>query len=161
MPKFHGDVTRLLGSLFAQEPFKSRKSDFNVRGTWTCRRRRAASTVRMPACSGGRPSRREYNVFDSERYVLTLDNRALRDAAVGSAVRVHRDPRQRQDLWRRRHLQRSGDGVGRQRVLADYVFVHEFGHHFAALADEYYTSDVAYETGAATCPSHGSRTSPR
>jgi hypothetical protein len=25
------------------------------------------------------------------------------------------------------------------------VFVHEFGHHFAGLADEYYTSDVAYE----------------
>jgi len=28
---------------------------------------------------------------------------------------------------------------------ADYLFVHEFGHHFAALADEYYTSPVAYE----------------
>jgi hypothetical protein len=27
---------------------------------------------------------------------------------------------------------------------ADYVFVHEFGHHIAALADEYYTSPVAY-----------------
>ena len=27
---------------------------------------------------------------------------------------------------------------------ADYLFVHEFGHHFAGLADEYYTSDVAY-----------------
>jgi hypothetical protein len=27
---------------------------------------------------------------------------------------------------------------------ADYLFVHEFGHHFAALADEYYTSPVAY-----------------
>jgi hypothetical protein len=26
--------------------------------------------------------------------------------------------------------------------------VHEFGHHFAALADEYYTSDVAYEPQA-------------
>jgi IgA peptidase M64 len=25
-----------------------------------------------------------------------------------------------------------------------YVGVHEFAHHFAALADEYYTSDVAY-----------------
>ena len=24
------------------------------------------------------------------------------------------------------------------------MFVHEFGHHFAGLADEYYTSDVAY-----------------
>src|SRR5262249_34618364 len=27
---------------------------------------------------------------------------------------------------------------------APYVFVHEFGHHIAALADEYYTSGVAY-----------------
>ena len=27
---------------------------------------------------------------------------------------------------------------------AGYVGVHEFGHHFAALADEYYTSDVPY-----------------
>ena len=28
--------------------------------------------------------------------------------------------------------------------LQNYVFVHEFGHHFAGLADEYYTSAVAY-----------------
>jgi hypothetical protein len=28
---------------------------------------------------------------------------------------------------------------------AGYLFVHEFGHHFAGLADEYYTSSVAYE----------------
>jgi len=34
-------------------------------------------------------------------------------------------------------------------AFAEYVFVHEFGHHFAALADEYYTSPVAYETGGA------------
>jgi hypothetical protein len=36
--------------------------------------------------------------------------------------------------------------------FAEYVFVHEFGHHFAGLADEYYTSDVAYETGASDLP---------
>jgi hypothetical protein len=29
-------------------------------------------------------------------------------------------------------------------MWSGYVGVHEFGHHFAALADEYYTSDVAY-----------------
>jgi len=29
-------------------------------------------------------------------------------------------------------------------VWAPYIFVHEFGHHIAGLADEYYTSDVAY-----------------
>ena len=31
---------------------------------------------------------------------------------------------------------------------APYLFVHEFGHHFAGLADEYYTSSVAYEAPA-------------
>ncbi|HEX6179231.1 MAG TPA: M64 family metallopeptidase, partial [Thermoanaerobaculia bacterium] len=31
--------------------------------------------------------------------------------------------------------------------FAEYVFVHEFGHHFAGLGDEYYTSPVSYETG--------------
>ena len=33
-------------------------------------------------------------------------------------------------------------------TFAEYVFVHEFGHQFAGLGDEYYTSDVTYETGA-------------
>ena len=27
----------------------------------------------------------------------------------------------------------------------EYLFLHEFGHSFAGLADEYYTSDTAYE----------------
>ena len=38
--------------------------------------------------------------------------------------------------------------VAADNASTPYVFVHEFGHHFAGLADEYYTSDVAYETGA-------------
>ncbi len=29
-------------------------------------------------------------------------------------------------------------------AFSDYIFVHEFGHHFASLADEYYTSSVSY-----------------
>ena len=28
---------------------------------------------------------------------------------------------------------------------AGYLFIHEFAHHFAGLADEYYTSNVAYD----------------
>ena len=35
------------------------------------------------------------------------------------------------------------DCTARSRQIA-FVFVHEFGHHFAGLADEYYTSAVAY-----------------
>jgi hypothetical protein len=34
--------------------------------------------------------------------------------------------------------------VASDNAFTPYVFVHEFGHHFAGLADEYYTSDVAY-----------------
>ena len=35
--------------------------------------------------------------------------------------------------------------VAADSLWAPYVFVHEFGHHFAALADEYYTSPVSFE----------------
>ena len=34
--------------------------------------------------------------------------------------------------------------VAADSAWAPYIFVHEFGHHLAGLADEYYTSDVAY-----------------
>ena len=33
--------------------------------------------------------------------------------------------------------------VAADSLWAPYIFVHEFGHHFAALADEYYTSEMA------------------
>jgi hypothetical protein len=36
--------------------------------------------------------------------------------------------------------------VASDNAFTPYLLVHEFGHHFAALADEYYTSDVAYES---------------
>jgi hypothetical protein len=36
--------------------------------------------------------------------------------------------------------------VAADSLWSPYVFVHEFGHHFAGLADEYYTSDVAYNS---------------
>ncbi len=151
MPKLKKDVERLAGKLFATEPFKSRKSDFNVR------------VLELPAVGKSgvhRPrtgdNRRtvtgvQYNIFDSERYILTLDNRALRNAAASAPydfieILVN-------------EAQYGGGGIyGDQATtavdtgFAEYVFVHEFGHHFAGLGDEYYTSPVAYETGAAHHP---------
>ena len=150
MPKFHNDVKRLVGKLFDTEPFKSRKKDFNVRA------------IDLPAAQSGvhRPrthdDRRnatgaEYNIFDSERYVLTLDNRALRDIASAAPyefleVLVN-------------EKQYGGGGIFNDQAtaavdtgFAEYVFVHEFGHHFAGLGDEYYTSDVSYTTGGEQHP---------
>jgi hypothetical protein len=34
--------------------------------------------------------------------------------------------------------------VAADSAWAPYIFIHEFGHHLAGLADEYYTSQVAY-----------------
>ncbi len=150
MPKLRKDVERMVGKLFATEPFKSRKSDFNVR------------VLELPATKSGvhRPRTRddrrsatgvEFNIFDSERYVLTLDNKALRDVASSAPydfieILVN-------------EKQYGGGGIFNDQAtssvdsgFSEYVFVHEFGHHFAGLGDEYYTSDVAYETGGAEHP---------
>ncbi len=146
MPKFHADVKRLLDALFREEPFKSRRNDFNVRGLDLpspepgVNRPNAGVFRRTPLSA-------EYNIFDSERYLLTLDNRALRDAASAAPYEFI------EILANERTY--GGGGIFNDHATAsvdsafsEYVFVHEFGHHFAALADEYYTSDVAYETGA-------------
>ena len=83
LPKFHADAKRLVDALFAVEPFKSRKGDFNVRGLDLPS---AQSGVNRPHVGSFRrtPISAEYNIFDSERYLLTLDNRALRDAAASA-----------------------------------------------------------------------------
>ena len=145
LPKFRKDAERLLGSLFAEEPFKSRKKDFNVRLLGVPS---AEPGINRPNAGVFRrtPISAEYNIFDSERYVLTLDNRALRDAASAAPYEFIEILVNEQTY--------GGGGIFNDQATAsvdsafsDYVFVHEFGHHFAALADEYYTSDVAYETG--------------
>jgi IgA peptidase M64/peptidase M64-like protein len=150
MTKFHGDVRRLVESLFAEEPFRSRRLDFNVRALDVPS---AESGIHRPNAGVFRrsPISAEYNIFDSERYVLTLDNRALRDAASAAPYEFI------EILVNEKTY--GGGGIFNDQATAsvdsafsDYVFVHEFGHHFAALADEYYTSDVAYETGGARKP---------
>jgi hypothetical protein len=143
LPKFRKDVARLIDALFAEEPFRSRRRDFNVRALELPS---AESGVNRPNAGVFRrtPLSAEYNIFDSERYVLTLDNRAFREAASAAPYEFV------EILVNERTY--GGGGIFNDHAtasvdsaFAEYVFIHEFGHHFAALADEYYTSDVAYE----------------
>ncbi len=148
--KFLADVQRLTDRLFSTEPFRSRMEDFNVRAVHVPS---DESGVNRPHVGEYRrtPLSTEYNIFDSERYLLTLDNRALREALSGvpyEFVEILVNEKQY-----------GGGGIFNFQAtvavdteFADYVFVHEFGHHFAGLADEYYTSDVAYETGGTMHP---------
>ena len=150
IPKFHADVKRLLEMLFAVEPFKSRRTDFNVRALDLPS---AESGINRPNAGVFRrtPLSTEYNIFDSERYVLTLDNRALRDAA-STAPYEFVEILVNERTYGGGGIFNNHATVAVDSALAPYVFVHEFAHHFAGLADEYYTSDVAYETGAGVKP---------
>ena len=130
-------------ALFAVEPFRSRKSDFNVRIIETPADLSGVSRPRAGVFRNS-PLGTRYNSFDSERYVLSLEDRAWRDAAAVApydAVIILVNDRKY-----------GGGGIfnlystaSAGSAFAPYLYVHEFGHHFAGLGDEYYTSPVSYE----------------
>src|SRR5688572_21770523 len=129
-PKFQADAERLLNALFMLEPFKSRRTDFNVRA------------LHVPAS----PVPVEFNIFGLERYALTYDNRALRETAAAAPydvveILVNDTKYGGGSIFN----QQSTVAVGSE--FAPYVFIHELAHSLAALADEYVGS-VPYETGA-------------
>ena len=140
--KFEQDAHRFMEMLFAASPFKEHRSDFNV---WGLCPAAEESGVSRPSSGIYRrsPVGASYDTFDSERYVLTMENRALRDTASFA-------PYEFVEILVNANTY-GGGGIFNQYATvaidngwANYVGVHEFGHHFAGLADEYYTSDVSY-----------------
>ncbi|MBL8768737.1 MAG: peptidase M64 [Planctomycetes bacterium] len=139
---FRADAERLVRALFATEPYKTHAGKFNVR----------AIAPPSPKSGISKPRQGEwrqsalgatFNTFDSDRYVLLQDDRRWRDVAAAApydTVVVLLNERKY-----------GGGGIFRlystaaaRSEVSEYLFVHEFGHSFAALADEYFTSPVAY-----------------
>jgi hypothetical protein len=138
--KFEADGHRLVAILFATSPFKEHASDFNV---WGLCPPAAQSGISRPSTGVYRDSLATYDAFGSERYVLSFDNHALRKVAQFAPYEFI------EILANNRTYGGGGifnlySTVAVDNAFANYVFVHEFGHHFAGLADEYYTSSVAY-----------------
>lgn len=140
---FSNDVQQFIDAFFSVEPFKGRKADFNVAAVYSTS---PVSGIRLqkpnyyPAnilgCS--------YYTFGTERYVLTEREWTVRDYASAVpydflVILLNSD-------------KYGGGGIynlyitaSAKSVSSGYVMVHEMGHHIAGLADEYYTSDVAYQ----------------
>lgn len=143
MAKFRADAQRLIDRFFSVEPYASHRSDFNVRAVETPS---AVSGVSRPhpGVFKRTPLSTHYSSFDSERYVLTYDNRTVRD--VASTV-----PYDFTIILVNERTYGGGGIYGLYATLivdnafSDYLIIHEMGHHFAGLADEYYTSQISYE----------------
>jgi len=143
MAKFKEDAKRVTQYLFDEEPFKSEKGKFNVR------------TVLTPSLESGTdiPGENIYKntcfnstfyTFNVSRYLTTSDMKNILDAA---AVVPY------DHIYVLVNTERYGGGgfynflsvCTSDNSLTKEVFVHEFGHGFAGLGDEYYNSEVAYE----------------
>lgn len=141
--KFIDDARRVSGNLFGEEPFKSEKSHFNVKAVF------------VPSVDSGTdvPGEHIYRntafnsnfyTFDIPRYLTTTDMKRIYDVA-GTVAYDH--------IYILVNTERYGGGgfynflsvCSSDNDLTPEVFVHEFGHGFAGLGDEYYTSSVAYE----------------
>lgn len=149
MGKFEARARELTDYLFSVSPFKERAGDFNV---WALALPVPVSGISRPSTGIQRTTATgaRYDIFGSERYILTLDNRAFRELAQYA-------PYEFVEIMVNSETYGGGGIFGQFSTVAanndwrNYLFVHEFGHHFAGLADEYYTSPVAY--AAADTPS--------
>lgn len=140
--KFRADLDRFTGILLGAEPYARVKDRINVYGVL-----KASDESGIDEPSHGSYRRTAlgatFDSLGSERYVLTEDNRALR--AVAAAVPYDA-------LYIMVNSARYGGGgiYGLYSTFTTdnqwhrYIFLHEFGHSFGGLADEYYTSSTAY-----------------
>jgi hypothetical protein len=140
---FVAKATRLTEELFATSPFKERRKDFNV---WAIAPATAVAGVSRPSTHTYRdtPLGTTYDAFRSERYVLTTENKSMRRIAA-SVPYDFIEIMTNTDTYGGGGIYGLYATVAADSEWATYVFIHEFGHHFAGLADEYYTSSVAYE----------------
>ena len=111
LPKFHADVTRLHSNALragaVQEP-EERFQCPRAGPAFRSERNQPAERQRLSTDADlGRVQRVRLGTLRAD----ARQSRAAR-CGLGCAVRVPRDPRERQDLWRRRDLQRSGDRLG-------------------------------------------------
>lgn len=143
MEKYRRDARRFADVLLSHEAFGRNRNLINIRG------------IETPSRDSGPDEPRKgifrdtvfgtsFNTFDSERYLTTSRDRDVRAIAANAPYDT---------IFIMVNTSRyGGGGVYNQWSIFpsdneydDYVFIHEFGHGFAGLGDEYYDSATAYD----------------
>jgi hypothetical protein len=141
--EFIARARELTDLLFRTSPFRERRTDFNV---WALAPPASQSGISRPSTGVYRdsPVGASYDAFRSERYVLTYSNSEWRRIA-SSAPYDFVEILTNSDTYGGGGIYGLFSTAAANSEWAGYLFIHEFAHHFAGLADEYYTSSVAYE----------------
>jgi hypothetical protein len=141
--KFHDDVKKMSDSLLSEDPFAHYEKRFNI---WAVDAVSQESGTDVPGegIYVNTALNSSFYTFNIDRYVTTLDIKSVNDyaAVVPHDVIIVLVNSSRYGGGGVYNYY-SGTTTGNR--LSQQVFMHEFGHGFAGLADEYYTSEVAYE----------------
>lgn len=142
MDKFMGDAFRSMEYIFSEEPFKSRREDFNVR---VVKSAGPDSGTDIPGDGIWKNTavNSSFYTFGIERYMTSPDYRAVCDVAANAHydqvyILVNTDKYGGGGIYNFYSISAADNQASRA------VVIHEFGHAFGALADEYFTSSVAY-----------------
>ena len=142
MGLFIKDCKDFAQHLFTFSPYNNNKDKFNIRGVLAPSEE---SGNDIPADSVWKKTllNTSFYTFNSERYCMTFDNKSVRDMAANAPY---------DQIYILVNNEKYGGGAiynyysvsVNSNIQAAKIFVHEFGHGFAGLADEYYNSSVAY-----------------
>ncbi len=143
MGLFAEDCRKFAGYLFNSSPFRENKNKFNI---WGIEAPSQESGTDIPADDLWRKTlvNSTFYTFDLERYLMTYDNKTLRNIAANAPydqiyILVNSDKYGGGSIYNHYSV------CVNDNEYSEFTFIHEFGHGFASLADEYYTSDVAYQ----------------
>lgn len=143
MVKFRKDCEKFMNYLFEMEPYKSRKSDFNIHAVESISKDSGTDFPHKDIWKNT-IAHSNFYTFGIDRYLTAPDHRAVATLASNALfdaiyVIVNSEVYGGGGVYNYYGLSTSDNSLYAE------VFVHEFGHSFAGLADEYYNSSVAYE----------------
>ncbi len=142
MDKFIEDATRSAGYIFSEEPFKSKRQHFNVRAVKSISQD-SGSDIPGDSVWKNTAVNSSFYTFGIERYMTTMDYKAVCDVAACAPydqiyILVNTDKYGGGGIYNHYSISAADNEASRA------VVIHEFGHAFGGLADEYFNSAVAY-----------------
>lgn len=140
--KLRKDLGKVRDIFFSQEPYKSEKGRINIYGVFKPSDESGTDEPRVGKFRNTAVDT-TFNSMGSPRYLLTEANKKIRDITSGvpsDAIMIMVNS-----------SRYGGGGIYNSfctftidNEQTPYLILHEFGHSFSGLADEYYSSAVAY-----------------